>query len=238
MLDKIIFCDRTNEFSDVIVEEFSNYSFKINRKLNIRKYTGDIKDLQGDNYCYFSPANSFLFFDGGVDKIYWKMFKELQKVAQKKLSEYPMKTTLGRNYLPIGSALMISVNNEKYNNNYVIACPTMFRPQDIRGTQNVYYAFLAGINLIDKYNKYVSDEKKIRTLVVPGLGTGYGKMTFEDSAKQIKKAFIDYYENKMNNDKMPNDYQIYMDEPNKNEQPNVYDNAELKTIDLSNLKIM
>ena len=214
-MNKIIFCDKTNEFCHTITQEFTDKIIINNkRSIEIKKYTGDIRELNDNNYGYFSPANSFLFFDGGVDKVYWKMFPNLQKSAQKLIRKYPMKTTLGRNYLPIGSALMIKVESNK--NQYVVACPTMFRPQDIRGTRNVYYAFLAGLALIDKYNKSVSIGEQIQTLVCPGLGTGYGKMTFEESVKQIKEAFIDYFNGKTN-DKLKNDNNIYLDEPNNNQ---------------------
>ncbi len=236
-MNKIIFCDRTNNFSNAITENFSQ-KFTINHSshFEIRKYTGDIQDLVGNNYCYFSPANSFLFFDGGVDKVYWRMFPKLQKTAQKLLKNYDMKTSLGRNYLPIGSSLMVPVEDlmQKYTNNYVVACPTMFRPQDIRGTRNVYYAFLAGIALIEKYNRLNGDV--IDTLVCPGLGTGYGKISFEESAKQIKEAFTDYFDGKIN-DKKPQDSNIYLDEPNIEEQPNVYENMELKNIEIKDIKM-
>lgn len=148
-----------------------------------------------------------------------------------------MKTTLGRHYLPIGSALMVPVEDINDVKKYVVACPTMFRPQDINGTRNVYYAFLAGLALIDKHNSRVKDSEKIRTLVCPGLGTGYGKLSYEESAKQIREAFIDYFINYKNNDKMIEDYDIYLDEPNKDEQPNVYENLELKNIDMSDIII-
>ncbi len=233
-MNKIIFCDRTSEFSEAITQEFSDKFVINNRKsIEIRKYTGDIQNLTGNNYAYFSPANSFLFFDGGVDKVYWKMFRDLQKSAQKLLLKYHKKTTLGRNYLPIGSSLIVEVDDQK--NQYVIACPTMFRPQDIRGTRNVYYAFLAGLRVIDKYNSSINVDKQIRTLVCPGLGTGYGKMTFQDSAKQIKEAFVDYLSNNLQIKDKLDDIIAYIDEPNQEEQSNVYENMELKTIKIDKI---
>lgn len=239
-MNKIIFCDKTDKFANAINKEFTNivnnekYNF-----LTIDTHTANIEDLRGNNYAYFSPANSFLFFDGGIDAVYSKMFLYLQRNAQNLIKKYNIKTTLGRCYLPIGSSLLVSVydrkiKNENYKYQYVVACPTMFRPQDIRGTNNVYYAFLAGLALIYKYNSQQPNKRQIKTLVCPGLGTGYGKIKYEECAKQIRNAFIDYFDNKTN-DKLQSDILIYLDEPNKDEQPNFYENMELKNIEIKNI---
>jgi O-acetyl-ADP-ribose deacetylase (regulator of RNase III) len=183
-MNKIIFCDTSKEFENQINNQFINkIETKNKRNIEIVTCTNDIQNIRGNNFAYFSPANSFLFFDGGIDAIYSKMFgKNLQCNAQKIIRNYDMKTTLGRNYLPIGSSLVINVDH-KFNT-YIIACPTMFRPQDIRGTRNVYYAFLAGLLLIDKFNMHQNNDRQIKTLVCPGLGTGYGKISFQESTEK------------------------------------------------------
>ena len=221
-MENIIFCDKNTEFQESILKEFSN----IRNKYKIKTLTGDISKIRDSNICYFSPANSFLFFNGGVDAVYWNIFRDLQKTAQNQIKKYNHKTVLGRYYLPIGSAMMISVKddlNPKFKYNYVVACPTMFRPQDVRGTRNVYWAFLAGLEEVIRYNQSVSKGKQIKTLVVPGLGTGYGKMTFQESAQQIREAFQNISQAKTT--KFLQDPTIYWDEPNVDEQPNYYENA-------------
>ncbi len=226
-MEYIIFCDIHQEFEEAIQKEFANVSTPI----KIKAVADDISKLRGSNICYFSPANSFLFFNGGVDAIYWNMFRQLQKIAQRQIKKYNHKTTLGRYYLPIGSAMMVLVQDEQtpqYLYNYVVACPTMFQPQDIRGTKNVYWAFLAGLAEVERYNQACPQGKEIKVLIVPGLGTGYGKMTFEESAQQIKQAFLDY--SKAKPTKFINDPTIYWDEPNRDEQPDYYENRELKEI--------
>ena len=215
MLKEITFFDKSHKFTDEIAKLFVNV-----KHLQISRYEGDVRNLRDKNLCYFSPANSFLFFDGGIDAVYYNMFPEIQTRAQKQLSQLNKKTSLGRNYLPIGSAMMVRV--DKKNKNYIVACPTMFRPQDIRGTRNVYWAFYAGLSLVNRYNGKVREGDRIRILAVPGLGTGYGKMTWKESAEQIYEAYQDYYEKKKRplDNKFVEYYKIYLDEPNREEKPN------------------
>ena len=48
-------------------------------------------------------------------------------------------SSLGRSYMPIGSCVLIRVSP----NMFIASAPTMWLPQDIRGTNNVYYATMA-----------------------------------------------------------------------------------------------
>jgi len=124
--------------------------------------------------------------------------------------------------------MVVEVENSK-----IIACPTMFRPQDIRGTRNVYYAILACLNVIRKYN-YAMPDNMIKTIVIPGMGTGYGKLTWDGSAKQILEAFRDFLNNIEYSDKSVDPY-LWLNEPNKEEQPNYYENSELKKINIQDI---
>ena len=226
-MSKIIFCDASREFTTAIQNNIQ--SMNIQSPFEIEYYHGNVIDMKRDNMTFVSPANSFLFFDGGIDAAYSYIFRGLQKIAQSKLNkDIPYSTILGRKYLPIGSAMVVEVENSK-----IIACPTMFRPQDIRGTRNVYYAILACLNVIRKYN-YAVPDNMIKTIVIPGMGTGYGKLTWDDRAKQILEAFRDFLNNIEYSDKSVDPY-LWLNEPNKEEQPNYYENSELKKINIQDI---
>lgn len=206
---QIIFCDTNPDFSNEIVNVFGT---EVLNNYKLTTYTGDIRNLSSDNMAYISPANSWLFFSGGVDYIYSKMFPTIQGSAQRDVTKYKYTTENGRHYLPVGSAMIVPVFHEGLvvKNNYVIASPTMYVPSDIRYTRNVYYSFYATLAVIDKYNKSVDENISIKTVVCPGLGTGCGAMSFKESATQIKEAFYDFITNKNNNDLEKEDYMAYI----------------------------
>lgn len=121
-----------------------------------------------------SPANSFGFMDGGIDLAYshffgWDVQAKLQlSIKDKWYGE-----------LPIGCAQVVSTDHP--NIPYLISAPTMRVPMNIRNTVNVYSAM---IGILEATRGY----ETIRTIAVPGLGTGCGGMNPDTMAFQISKA--------------------------------------------------
>lgn len=129
--------------------------------------------------CMFSPANSFGLMDGGVDAAITAFFgDQLQKRVQARI----LREFFGEQ--PVGSALLVETASNEHP--WLVHCPTMRVPMDIRGTDNVYSAFRAGLTLIRSKN---ASGVKIRTLACPGLGTGYGRMSPAESARQMRAAY-------------------------------------------------
>ena len=135
-------------------------------------------------HIYFvSPANSLLFMDGGIDKAYMNMFPGIQKTLQFKMrssSQVPT-SILGRKYLPLGSAMIHRIS-DSYS---IISAPTMLLPQNIASTNNAYHAMKAILNI------WPCDG----ILVVPMLGTGYGKLTNRTASSQMRQATSEFYAN-------------------------------------------
>lgn len=205
MLEQIIFCDLTYTFTAQLQDQFKFDRFPI----KINYYTGNIRDMNvPPNSCYLSPANSFGYMDGGIDAVYSIMFPGIQKLVQERIKSYPYKTRLGLSYLPIGSSLLIDLNllnsrremktvpldNDQANesNCFLISAPTMWRPQDVSMTNNAYYAMLSTLSLIRKYNETALPTRQIKTLICPGLCTGYGKMSYKQSVEQITQAMVEF----------------------------------------------
>lgn len=164
-----------------------------------------------------SPSNCLLFFDGGVDAAYLKAFPNVQKDAQALMKRFGTTTALGRPFLPIGSSIRVSTGSSLCL--YIIATPTMFLPEDIRGTQNVKHAFWAALKL----KLEVGDSH----VAVPCMGMGYGKLSDQECARQIDAAFemsLDTHDDLVSS----NPGQWYVRKSMACEQPDTYANSEVQ----------
>jgi O-acetyl-ADP-ribose deacetylase (regulator of RNase III) len=125
-----------------------------------------------------SPANSFGFMDGGIDKAYLAFFglglqRRLQAVIA---SQYGGE-------MPIGEAVMISTGHSRITR--MIAAPTMRTPTRIVGTDNAYLATRAALRCA------LAAEPPIARLGLPGMGTGIGAMDPFESAEQMRRAIVE-----------------------------------------------
>ena len=193
----------TEAFSDI-----PNITFSLN---NIRDMNFKPKTM------FMSPANSIGFMDGGIDAAYMDMFHGVQKAVQTKIRSLGKKTTLGRFYLSVGSAIIVPVKNDST----LVSAPTMFLPHDVSKTRNAYHAMMAALMAFKKFGK-------CDLLVATGLCCGYGKMDPVVSAKQIREAYDDF-----NKGNVPEEIEHVSDpycvitKNRDNEQPNNFDNREI-----------
>ena len=126
---------------------------------------GDIFGQEAD--AIVSPANSFGCMDGGIDLLDSKYFGwELETSLRALLS--------AQHYgeLPVGQAVVLATGHV---------------PMKISQTVNVYLAFrgCAYCGLADN----APDDAPIRSLPVPGLGTGICEVTPERAAMQMRLAY-------------------------------------------------
>lgn len=190
------------------------------KSLGFDGYVMNIKDYQVKRKTYYiSPANSLCFMDGGIDKILsGVIFPNIEKEVKQLLNKYGETNLLGRKYLPIGSSMII----EKGEKNLIVA-PTMLLPQNVKNTNNAYYATMAIL-----YNLLINKKEDLNKIDVlfTSLCCGYGKMQEDESIKQIIKGINDYKDYKPN---IINE-NIIIYEPNLNEQPKYYQNTEFFNI--------
>lgn len=180
----------------------------------------DYLDFQDKHIYFISPANSFLFMDGGIDLSYTKMFNGIQKQLQFIMRNNHKTPTslLGRKYLPIGGALIHKINDKCS----IIAAPTMLLPQNIKGTQNAYHAMKAALKI------WPGDG----ILIVPILGGGIGKIEPEEVYLQIKKAIDENEIGIVDTLYLPTSNEI---NNILNQQPKVYENTEFISFDFYKL---
>lgn len=144
----------------------------------------DVRQLEAD--IYVSPANSYGCMDGGIDEIYMEMFEGIEDTVQNEIRRNcVVRNIYDRATLGIGSALVVKTNKE---NKFLICAPTMFVPQNIqKHPDNVYFAMCAILRLCDILK--LDDSINV---AIPGLGTGVGGLTPEESAQEILRAYYDY----------------------------------------------
>jgi O-acetyl-ADP-ribose deacetylase (regulator of RNase III) len=145
---------------------------------DVRVSRGDIFEHKAD--AIVSPANSFGFMDGGIDLLYsqhfgWSLQTDLQALlAEQYYGE-----------LPVGQAVVVATGHDSIP--FMVSAPTMRIPADISETVNVYLAFRAALIAVLGHN--ARTQPLIRTLLVPGLGTGIGAVPPAAAARQMRLAY-------------------------------------------------
>ncbi|MAS95176.1 MAG: phage tail protein [Verrucomicrobiales bacterium] len=133
--------------------------------------------------CVITAGNSFGLMDAGMDLAVLKFFgRDLQdRIQDRILSDF-----LGEQ--PVGTSILVESGNSSHP--WVAHSPTMRVPLNISRTDNVYLAFWATLCAIHQHNR--DKEKKIKSVVCPGLGTGTGGMDPMEAALQIRLAYTNY----------------------------------------------
>lgn len=182
---------------------------------------GDVQTVPREHTTFVSPANCLGFMDGGIDLVYSrKMFRGCEGAVYQMIRTVGFETLLGRPYLPIGSALGISVGETTK----LICAPTMFLPHDVSETRNAYHSCLAALLCWKKMGSS-------NTVVFTSHCCGYGKMNEETSAKQMRDAYDDFSSGRVPEDSSQRSDTVLLPLVN-DEQPNNYDNREIKDVSL------
>jgi O-acetyl-ADP-ribose deacetylase (regulator of RNase III) len=151
-------------------------------------HRGSIVEIHCD--AVVSPANSFGFMDGGIDAVYLDHFgNDIQLRVRKQIFEQHQGELL------VGQADVVETGNKMIP--FLIAAPTMRVPMILRDSVNPYLAARAIFLLITRgtflsgtfSGKKISDH--IQTIVMPGLGTGVGRISANTCAHQVRAAIDD-----------------------------------------------
>jgi O-acetyl-ADP-ribose deacetylase (regulator of RNase III) len=163
--------DRNAEVADRL-------AFYFDRVPAVEVVHGNLLDLDCD--AIVSPANSFGDMGGGIDKAIDDFHAgEAQKRVMAAIAEHCM------GELPVGMALVVEVPARRFP--HVVAAPTMRIPGSIAGTINAYLAMRGALVAVSRHN--ASAITPIRTIAVPGLGTGVGGLTATEAAEQMRVAY-------------------------------------------------
>jgi len=136
-----------------------------------------------DYDCVVSAANSFGLMDGGVDGAITTYFGEqlMTTVQNRIIEEY-----VGEQ--PVGTSMIVETHHPKHH--FLAHTPTMRIPMDISHTDNIYNAMWAMLVAVHNHNKVAN--RKIETILCPGLGTGTGNVPYREAARQMSLAYKNF----------------------------------------------
>jgi O-acetyl-ADP-ribose deacetylase (regulator of RNase III) len=154
----------------------------------ITVHHGSILDVTCD--AVVSPANSYGFMDGGIDAIYMGYFgSDIQMRVRRQIFDHH------HGELVVGQADVVETGHQKIP--YLVVAPTMRVPMNLHETVNPYLAARAVFILIRhgsfRSGKYLGQKisDHIKTIALPGLGTGVGKVGVNTCAHQVRAAIND-----------------------------------------------
>ncbi|KAG5183910.1 hypothetical protein JKP88DRAFT_255633 [Tribonema minus] len=166
-----------------------------------------------------SASNSRLFFDGGSDMDYLRMYPEVTDAARKQMrllwNEGAFLSDADVPHLPVGAAMLVPLSCGRT----LIAAPTMILPQNVSDTDNARSAFSAILTVLEKEG----DGARGRVLV-PGLCTGVGGMSATASAVQVTEAWHDFHSG-ITTDICPQFMGVAHDPGPMRRQPSMYVNS-------------
>ena len=119
-----------------------------------------------------NAANSYMFMGGGVAGAIKRAGGEI--IEEEARREAPV---------PIGRAVVTTAGRLKAR--FIIHAPTMVRPGPTN-PKNVYKATRAALE--------TAEAKGIKSIAIPGMGTGVGRVPVEEAAQAILGAIKDFIE--------------------------------------------
>ena len=175
MAVSLLLCDRSPDMVNAWRNVFPEES-------GVRVLNQNILTVPADALAV--PANSFGFTDGGVDLAISR--EVFDWGLQDRLRDTIMRQYHGE--LLVGQALVMATGSQRLR--YVVVAPTMRVPEDISATSNVYLAMRAILLACDEHNRAAKAiNEQIRSVAIPGLGAGVGKMPAERVAFQMWNAY-------------------------------------------------
>jgi len=154
----------------------------------VKVHHGSIFDAPAD--AIVSPANSFGFMDGGIDRLYLERIGlSIQDRVQNQIRE-----NHGGELL-VGAATMVETEDSEFP--FLIAAPTMRVPMPVESSINAFLAARAIFLLIRDgvipCGQYAGQPVReyVKSITVPGLATGVGRMSPVQCAKQVRAAIED-----------------------------------------------
>ncbi len=177
---RIVLADPNGELISAWMEESGGKEY-------VSTYRGSIFDVKCD--AIVSPANSFGIMDGGIDLAYsnffgWSLQERLRDIIR----------TKHHGELLVGAAEIVPTEHPEIP--YMISAPTMRVPMTLANSVNPYLAVRAVLLLV-KHGTFDDGSpisERVRTVALPGMGTGVGGMRKKDFAKQMRRALEDFVE--------------------------------------------
>jgi O-acetyl-ADP-ribose deacetylase (regulator of RNase III) len=150
---------------------------------DVRVHRGSVLDVNAE--AVVSPANSFGWMRGGVDAVYAQAFPAIEQQVRSAVLAYH------GGELPVGEALIVPTGSPAPE--WLISAPTMRQPgeQLPPDTVHPYLAARAVLRLWrdGKLDHGAPVRSAVRTIALPGMGTGVGGVSPRTCARQVIAAW-------------------------------------------------
>lgn len=150
-------------------------------------HCGSVLDVHAD--AVVSPANSYGWMRGGVDALYARAFPDVEQQVRSAVLAYH------GGELPVGEALLVPTGVASPN--WLISAPTMREPgEQLPGdTVHPYLAARALLRLWfgGALENGTPVRRLVRSVAMPGLGTGIGGASPELCAHQVAAAWDEVF---------------------------------------------
>ncbi|WWR60904.1 macro domain-containing protein [Saccharopolyspora sp. SCSIO 74807] len=150
-------------------------------------HQGSVLDLRVD--AVVSPANSYGWMRGGVDAMYARVFPEVEQNVRSAVLAYH------GGELPVGEALLVPTGAP--GPAWLVSAPTMREPGEQLPADTVH-PYLAARAVLQLWSRGVLENGMpvrdvVRSIALPGLGTGVGGVTPELCAHQVGAAWDEIF---------------------------------------------
>ncbi|GAA4841045.1 macro domain-containing protein [Saccharopolyspora rosea] len=148
---------------------------------------GSVLDLGID--AVVSPANSYGWMRGGIDAVYARAFPEVEQQVRSAVLAYH------GGELPVGEALLVPTGVP--NPIWLFSAPTMREPGE-RLPADTVHPYLAARAVLRLWADGVLENgapvrQVVRSVAMPGLGTGVGGVPPELCARQVAAAWDEVF---------------------------------------------
>ncbi|KAI6017964.1 hypothetical protein PISMIDRAFT_104116 [Pisolithus microcarpus 441] len=149
-----------------------------------------LKEAQVTFDCVVSPANSYGIMDGGFDYYLSVAFSPRKDVyALTRLVQAAIRDRY-YGFAPPGSCILVpGLWPNDFSCKVIAVCPTMRYPEELKWHKDIVYNTMWSLLVqLETWNKNADDEKKIKKVLMTGLGTGVGKISPAVCARQMALA--------------------------------------------------
>ncbi|MEU6132014.1 macro domain-containing protein [Saccharopolyspora sp. NPDC047091] len=150
---------------------------------NLDVHQGSVLDLRVD--AVVSPANSYGWMRGGVDALYARAFPNVEESVRSAVLAYH------GGELPVGEALLVPTGSPSPA--WLVSSPTMRQPGEVLPIDTVH-PYLAARAVLRLWTGGMLENGMrvrdvVRTIALPGLGTGVGGVDPQRCAHQVAAAW-------------------------------------------------
>lgn len=149
----------------------------------VRVHRGSVLDVPAE--ALVSPANSFGWMRGGVNAVYAQAFPAVEQSVRSAVLAYH------GGELPVGEALIVPTGAP--GPAWLIIAPTMRTPGELLPPDTVH-PFLATRAVLRLWRDGTLEDGRpvraaVRTIALPGMGTGVGGVSPQSCARQVIAAW-------------------------------------------------